>query len=238
MRGINMFKQIIIGILLSTSLLSVIETTFDEGFEFVLTLLPEKSQQLTLDSIDLFPIDKEIQDKSITSFDVNLNGDVLLCLDGGGINVYNKDGVFQNAYSFHTNNISKAKWYGITIQIYLFRDEEVIQFDPDCENITVSAVDTKKTDYKVRDSIKASVGTGEINNNNYIYKVTGNKLLEWFKQEGSTLTIIQPDGTDTVVYDASTRGILSSVLFLLLIFGFVCTIVVFLRRQLSHRDRS
>lgn len=71
----------------------------------------------------------EITDKHIVNFDVNSKGEVLVCLRGNFVNVYNDALELMYSVNYNIDGASAAFWYNDTAALYLHRSGMIVLID-------------------------------------------------------------------------------------------------------------
>lgn len=180
-----------------------------------------------VDNIDIKAVDetfvntltvsmKEMKDQNIMNFDVDKNGNIIICLNNNSVNVYNNALEFLYNIDFDVNGTSIAFWYNEIPAIYLSKTDEIIQVD---KNGIISA-------YKVKNTLENSKtyrqirGNRTIVNENCSYKLCYSSSLQKAMMIDPTKMVRVNKEKQEIVYEnrkATTNALIKLSMFILFV---------------------
>lgn len=181
---------------------------------------------------DLKLLDSEPTRRSIQCFDVNHNGLIAIVqknLTCACICVYSSDGVFQYGYTCDADGSTYVEWDNDNLNIFFIRSDIIISLTPEAEIVDIR--ETLNSTENNRYITRFLRGT-ERNINGITYRI-GNDTpgLNWLASSYAQLTITDPSGTQTVIYDVGNSHFGRTLTVVAAVVVFLCVFVVLFIRQ-------
>ena len=198
----------------------------------------EKSVEETerfLNNITLTVVKNEPDKKSIQGFDVNEDGLVAVAsteMSKGQVSIYNSDGTFLYGYIFSCNQSIEVEWQKNGLSLYFIKSDVAATFD---ENGNAVEVRTIENTIENNSYLKNVVQTTKKEVNGRQYIVTSDGLLAILSPNYTKLIVKDSDGSERVIYDASTRQIIKIICFAVL---FIVVLTVTIIRIVSIKRKN
>lgn len=141
--------------------------------------------------------DVEATNSNIRNFDVDSDGNVLICLCNNIINVYDSSLDFLYSINYNVNGTAIAFWYNKKPTIYLSKSDEIICVD---KNGIVNA-------YKAKDTVENSKiyrnlrGTKSLNRNGYSFKLCYSSSFQKTMLNNPTKLVRINGETEEVIFE-------------------------------------
>lgn len=139
----------------------------------------------------------EVTNQNIRNFDVDSNGNIIICLCNTSVNVYNDSLEFLYSISYSVNGTAIAFWYNKNVALYLSKSDILIVLDK--KGISEA--------YKVKNTAENSKIYREIRNkrvydsNVYSYKLSYTSSFQKIMFINPTKMIRNNNGTEQIIYE-------------------------------------
>lgn len=117
----------------------------------------------------------EMRNQNIRNFDVDKEGNIIICLSNNSINVYNNSLEFLYNIDFDVNGSSIAFWYNNTVAVYLDKDSMFICVDKNGNIINACQVKNTVENSRLYRQIS---GNKKLVDNNYSYELCYSSFLQ------------------------------------------------------------
>lgn len=183
------------------------------------------------------------QKRPFQYFDVNEDGMILLVSDHGTpdqtVYVYNKEGAFQYKYTVDTVGAVYAEWNGPDLWIYLVRSNVAVLVNDQGKVLKVEEIlNTGETASHWSELSKWEKTVGD---KTYTSR-SGLGVLGIFVDDNARLIESDANGTERVLYDAGTSGVLKTVLMTMLfiaLFIFVgVSVIIFVVKRAERAQNK
>lgn len=151
------------------------------------------------------PLSDEPEKDTIVCFDVNDNGLIAIgqeTWDKKIVSVYSSDGVFQYGYTFVSSGSIGVEWDENNINIYFVRSGVIASVNSSGEVLDIKEVQdtTENNSYYYRFFRVAERTVGDTT-----YLIRSNMgILNWITASYSQVVVKEFDGTENIIYDASS----------------------------------
>ena len=196
-------------------------------------------QQIFLSNINLYLITEEPKKSTITCFDVNDNGLIVVGSEGStkkSVSVYTSDGTFNYGYAFNCSGSFGVEWDDNNIIIYFVRSDVAALFDAAGTNLELKKIqDTTDNNSYWNHSVYSTQRT--INEEQYSMR-NNMGLLNIFASSYSQLIKTNSDGNTVIIYDASseyTTRFVTIFIAVILFVAFIVLIIILQFKKLKKR---
>lgn len=170
--------------------------------------------------------DTEVTNQNIRNFDVDANGNIIICLCNSSVNVYNDSLEFLYSISYNVNGTAIAFWYNRNVAVYLSKSDILITLD----------INGISEAYKVKNTAENSKIYREIRNkrvydsNVYSYKSAYSSSFQKIMFINPTKMIRTNNSTEQIIYEneKATSDIIIKLLSIIVFFT-TAFIIIYLR---------
>ena len=196
-------------------------------------------QQIFLSNINLYLITEEPEKSTITCFDVNDNGLIVVGSEDStkkSVSVYTSDGTFNYGYAFNCSGSFGVEWDDNNIIIYFVRSDVAALFDAAGTNLELKKIqDTTDNNSYWNHSVYSTQRT--INEEQYSMR-NNMGLLNIFASSYSQLIKTNSDGNTVIIYDVSseyTTRFVTIFIAVILFVAFIVLIIILQFKKLKKR---
>ena len=224
--------KIAVVLLISLELLGAIPT-MAMNTDFELETVNSETQKIFIGNTDIILINVPVKNAPISCFDINEYGEIALGfneLSDKSICIYNSDGSFKYGYSFKASGQFGVEWDESNLIIFFVRGDIAALVDDNANVIEIKRIsnnfqNNSYWNHKVFSTIRT------VNDTTYMLRNDLGLLNLFAMSTHSKLIKIDGDGSELILYDASSDHAIKIVTFILFILMFVITAVIVIIRQ-------
>ncbi len=198
----------------------------------------EKKAQI-MENIDITLFTTTPQKRGILCFDVNEKGMIAVYQehsDNKEVCIYTSQGEFLYGYSIKTNGSIRVEWDNENINVLFVRGGILASVDP-----KGNILDLKEVPSTVENSIyllDLESTYRKVGETKYRIRNDQGLILNVLTFSFSQIVVMDPDGTERIIYDINTEQLIKKILILILISICVTTVIVGIVREFKKAQHK